>query len=145
MNTIYFDEPINISKNHFKNLEDFQLYIVKKLQKSELSHAHKEILNNRLLEVNENPENYILLKDLKSNIEKSEIALNKETLTLLKIQAEKVGENLINYMEKVLKEKANEFELSDDYKLMMDDLLEKHNKGELNYISEEAFFKRVKR
>ncbi len=70
MNTISFDEPINISKNHFKTLEDFQLYMVQKLQKSDLSDTHKEILDNRILEVNENPENYISLKELKSSIKR---------------------------------------------------------------------------
>lgn len=70
MKTISFDEPINISKSHFKTLEDFQLHIVEKLQKSELSDAHQEILNGRILEANENPENYISLNDLKSSIKR---------------------------------------------------------------------------
>ena len=70
MKTISFDEPINISKNHFKTLEDFQLHIIKNLEKAELSDAHKEILDKRILEVNENPENYLSLKDLKSTIKR---------------------------------------------------------------------------
>jgi len=145
MKTISFDEPINISKSHFKSLEDFQLYILGKLQKSELSDLHRELLDNRILEANEKPENYSTLKELKSNIEKKEISLEKETVALLKIQAEKNGQKIINYMEKVLKEKANEFELTVNYKSMMDNLLEKHNNGELNYISKEDFFKQIKR
>lgn len=64
---------------------------------------------------------------------RKEISLDNETLALLKIQAEKEGRKLKNYMEHVLKEKANEFELTDEYKAMMDDLLEKHEKGQLNY------------
>lgn len=71
MKTISFDEPINISKNHFKSLEDFQLHIVDKLQQSDLSNYHKEILDDRILEANENPENYISLKDLKSSIKRN--------------------------------------------------------------------------
>jgi len=145
MKTISFDEPINISKSHFKSLEDFQLYILGKLQKSELSDLHRELLDNRILEANEKPENYSTLKELKSNIEKKEISLEKETVALLKIQAEKNGQKIINYMEKVLKEKANEFELTVNYKSMMDNLLEKHNNGELDYISKEDFFKQIKR
>ena len=44
-------------------------------------------------------------------------------------------------MEHILKEKANSFELSDKYKVMMDDMLEKHKKDELKYISENEFRK----
>lgn len=145
MHTISFDEPINIKKNHFKNLEDFQLYIIQKLQNSELSEAHKEILDTRMLEVNENPENYISLKELKSSTKTKTVRLEIQTLSLLKIQAENEGEKLINYMEKILTNKANDFELSDDYKLMMDDLLEKHDKGELDFLNEETFFKSINR
>ncbi|APZ45452.1 hypothetical protein BW723_03675 [Polaribacter reichenbachii] len=70
MKTISFDEPINISKSHFKTLEDFQLHIVQKLQNSELSENHKEVLDTRILEVNENPENYISLSELKFSIKR---------------------------------------------------------------------------
>lgn len=44
-------------------------------------------------------------------------------------------------MEQILKEKANDFELTDEYKALMDDMLEKHYAGKLNYISEEEFRK----
>ncbi|WP_158838934.1 hypothetical protein [Polaribacter sp. L3A8] len=145
MKNISFNEPINISKNHFKNLEDFLSYIAQNSGEIELNDAHKEILDKRILEVNENPENYISLKNLKSSIVMRKVSLEPETLALLKFQAEKKGDKLINYMETILKEKAIEFELSDEYKLMMDDLLKKHDRKELNYISEEEFFKRVKR
>ncbi len=145
MNTITFDEPINISKNHFKTIEDFQIYMAQKLQKTELSKSHKEVLDAKTLEVNENSENYISLKELKSNLVRKEITLEEKTLASLKIQAEKEGEKTINYMERVLKEKANEFELTDDYKIMMDNLLDKHDKGQLEYTSKEDFFKKIKR
>ena len=68
MNTISFDEPINISKNHFKTLEDFQLYIIEKLQKEDLSDAHKTILDKRLLESKKHPNNFLTLETLKSSI-----------------------------------------------------------------------------
>ncbi|WP_339884005.1 hypothetical protein [Polaribacter vadi] len=142
MNKITFDEPINISKNHFKTIEDFQIYMAQKLQEIELSNTHKEVLDAKTLEVNEN---YISLKELKSNLVRKEIILEEKTLASLKIQAEKEGEKIINYMERVLKEKANEFELTDDYKIMMDNLLDKHDKGQLEYISKEDFFKKMKR
>ena len=145
MNKITFDELINISKNHFKTIEDFQIYMAQKLQETELSNTHKEVLDAKTLEVNENSENYISLKELKSNLVRKEIILEEKTLASLKIQAEKEGEKIINYMERVLKEKANEFELTDDYKIMMDNLLDKHDKGQLEYISKEDFFKKIKR
>ena len=70
MNTISFDEPLEISKSHFKSIEEFQLFLVEELQKSELSNNHKEILDDRLLEANENSEDYISLKKLKSSIKR---------------------------------------------------------------------------
>ncbi|MEN8881834.1 MAG: hypothetical protein ABF263_05840 [Polaribacter sp.] len=70
MKTISFDEPINISKNHFKTLEDFQLYIVEKLQNSGLNKNQKAILDERIIEANENPEDYISLQELKSSIKR---------------------------------------------------------------------------
>ncbi len=76
---------------------------------------------------------------------RKEVSLDKETLLLLQIQAEKQGRKLKNYLEHILKEKAHEFELSDEYKMMMDELLDKHEKGEINYISKEEFFSRTAR
>jgi len=79
------------------------------------------------------------------NRKRKEVTLDNETLTLLQIQAEKEGRKLKNYMEHVLREKANDFQLTDEYKVMMDEMLDKHEKGELNYISKETFFKRIAR
>jgi len=70
MTTISFDENINIPKNHFKTLEDFQLYIIQKLQRSELSPAHKKVIDNRLEEAEQNPTNFITLDTLKSSIKR---------------------------------------------------------------------------
>ncbi len=72
---------------------------------------------------------------------RKEVSLGSDTLALLKIQAEKEGRKLKNYMEHILREKANSFELTEDYKTTMDDILDKHNKGELDYISEVEFRK----
>ena len=70
---------------------------------------------------------------------RKEITLDAQTLSILQIQAEKQGRKLKNYMEQVLKEQANSFELTDEYKAMMDVMLDKHEKGELKYTSwEEA-------
>lgn len=75
------------------------------------------------------------------NKKRKEVSLERDTLVLLEIQAQKEGRKLKNYMEQVLREKANSFELTDEYKAMMDNLLEKHQKGELNYMSESEFRK----
>ncbi len=70
---------------------------------------------------------------------RKEITLDTQTLSILQIQAEKQGRKLKNYMEQVLKEQANSFELTDEYKAMIDVMLDKHEKGELKYTSwEEA-------
>lgn len=76
---------------------------------------------------------------------RKEVSLDNDTLTLLEIQAEKEGRKLKNYMEHILKEKANSLELTDEYKAMMDDMLDKHQKGELSYISESDFRSRTAR
>jgi len=70
---------------------------------------------------------------------RKEISLDSETLAMLQIQAEKQGRKLKNYMEQVLKEKANSFELTAEYKAMMDEILKEHKNGELKFTAwEEA-------
>ncbi|MFI0490601.1 hypothetical protein [Flavobacterium sp.] len=64
---------------------------------------------------------------------RKEITLDAQTLSILQFQAEKQGRKLKNYMEQVLKEQANSFELTDEYKAMMDAMLDKHEKGTLKY------------
>ncbi len=77
------------------------------------------------------------------NTKRKEISLDLDTIALLQIQAEKQGRKLKNYMEHILREKANSFEVTDEYKAMMDDLLNKHNEGSLKYISKQEFFNRI--
>jgi hypothetical protein len=72
---------------------------------------------------------------------RKEVTLSNDTLALLQIQAEKEGRKLKNYMEHILREKANSFELTDEYKAMMDDMLDKYQSGKLNYINESEFRK----
>lgn len=67
MTTISFEEPIEIPKKHFKNIEEFQLYIVNKLQETGLSPYHKSILDARLSDVNENPESYLTRDEWKAS------------------------------------------------------------------------------
>lgn len=66
---------------------------------------------------------------------RKEITLDTQTLSILQIQAEKQGRKLKNFMEQVLKEQANSFELTDEYKALMDEMLDKHEKGALKYTS----------
>ncbi|WP_435682628.1 hypothetical protein [Nonlabens sp.] len=70
-----------------------------------------------------------MLKDKK----RKEISLDPETISLLQSQAEKKGRKLKNYMEHILRERAHGEELSDSSKVMMDMLLDKNKKGELNF------------
>jgi hypothetical protein len=51
-----------------RRLEEFQLYVVQSLQTSELSSAHKKVLDERLAEAEKNPDNYISLDELKHSI-----------------------------------------------------------------------------
>ncbi len=70
MKIITFDENIKLEKNHFKTLEDFQIYIVQSLQTSDLSSAHKKVLDERLAEAEQNPDNFISLDELKTSIKR---------------------------------------------------------------------------
>ena len=72
---------------------------------------------------------------------RKEVAVGIDALALLKIQVEKEDIKLKNYMKHILPEKANSFELTDEYKIMMNDILDRHDKGELNYMSEAEFRK----
>jgi hypothetical protein len=76
---------------------------------------------------------------------RKDVSLENDTLALLKIQAEKEGRKLKNYMEHILREKANSFEFTKEYKVMRDGMLDKHNKEELNFISESDFRKQTAR
>ena len=77
------------------------------------------------------------------NRKRKEISLDSDTLALLQIQADIDGRKLKNYMEHILREKANSFELTDEYKAMMDEMLDKHEKGELNYTPWEEVKKQL--
>jgi len=70
MKTITFDENIKLKKNHFKTLEDFQIYVAQNLQASDLSSAHKKVLDERLAEAEQTPNNFISLDELKTSIKR---------------------------------------------------------------------------
>lgn len=76
---------------------------------------------------------------------RKEVTLDNQTMAILQIQADREGRKLKNYMEQILKEKANEFELTEEYKTLMDDMLDKHQNGKLNYTSWETFKAEISR
>jgi hypothetical protein len=71
MTSISFEEHIDRNKSHFKTLEEFQMYIFQNLQKSDLSDAHKIILDDRLKDAQQYPDSFITLKEVKSSFRKS--------------------------------------------------------------------------
>tara|TARA_R110002096_G_scaffold340965_2_gene534061 strand:+ start:928 stop:1176 length:249 start_codon:yes stop_codon:yes gene_type:complete len=78
---------------------------------------------------------------MKINKKRKEVVLDEHTITILKEKAEQQGRNLKNYMEFVLQENAYAFEPSEEYKLMMDKMIENHKKGTTNYTSWETIKK----
>ena len=77
---------------------------------------------------------------------RKEVTLDKQIVEKLKIQAMEDGRNLKNYLEKILTDKATEeFEITEGYMKMMDELLEKRAKGELNFTAWEEVKKKYKR
>ncbi len=68
MTTITIAENINLEKNHFQSVEEFQLYLLQIRSETDLSPAHKAILDERIADAEENPENSLSLDQLKANI-----------------------------------------------------------------------------
>ena len=76
---------------------------------------------------------------------RKEVSLDAQTLAILQIQADRDGRKLKNYMEQSLKEKATEFELTEEYKALMDEMLDKHNTGKVTYTSWDDFKAEISR
>ena len=74
---------------------------------------------------------------------RKQISLDRQTIENLQHQAEKSGKNLEEYMEHILLQQANKFEITDEYKAMMNEILEQHAKGEINYIPWEEAKKQI--
>jgi len=79
------------------------------------------------------------------NKKRKEVVLDGQTIAILEIQAKREGRKLKNYMEHVLRKKASDFELTDEYKVMMDEMLNKHKSGKLNYTPWEEVKKQLLR
>ncbi len=73
MYTITFDENINLSKRHFKNLEEFQMELLLHEEQAELSPEIIEILAERVKEADENPDNFLTLDELKRSIKRKNV------------------------------------------------------------------------
>ena len=81
---------------------------------------------------------------IKEKIRK-EVSLDKEIVEKLKIKAQEDGRNLKNYLEKILTDKANDdFVVTEGYMKMMDEMLEKKAKGELQFTPWEDVKKKFK-
>ena len=65
---------------------------------------------------------------------RKEVSLDKIVIERLKIKAQEDGRNLKNYLEKILTDNANDnFEITEGYKKMIDEMLEKREKGSVKY------------
>ena len=80
---------------------------------------------------------------MKINKNRKEVVLDENIIAILKEKAKQEGRNLKNYMEFVLQENANAFEPSEDYKTMMDMMIDKHKNGKTNYTSWETIKKEM--
>lgn len=78
-----------------------------------------------------------------STKKRKEVSLDLETISFLESQAHQAGRSLKNYMEHILIQKANDFELSDAYKAEIDKHWEKEKRGENVYLSQVEVEKRL--
>jgi hypothetical protein len=68
MTTIYFDENIELEKKHFKSLDDFQLHLLQLRNELELSDIHKRILDDRIIDADNNPNDFMDIQELRKSI-----------------------------------------------------------------------------
>lgn len=77
---------------------------------------------------------------------RKEVSLDKTIIEKLKIKAQEDGRNLKNYLEKVLTENVNDdFEITENYMKMIDEMLDKREKGLINFTSWEEVKKKFDR
>jgi len=69
---------------------------------------------------------------------RKEVALDANIIGLLELQAKREGRKLKNYMEHILNEKANHFQLIDDYKKMTDKTLDDFDKRNIKFKNWDA-------
>ncbi len=68
MNTITFDEDVNLSKSHFKNLEDLQMEILLMEERAKLSPEHIKILKEREQEADNATDEGLSWEEVKANL-----------------------------------------------------------------------------
>lgn len=68
MTTITINKDINLAKTNFDNLEELQEAILLLNIQKDISKEHKDILDSRIKELEQNPNNFISLKELKRSI-----------------------------------------------------------------------------
>ena len=68
MTTITIAENIDLKKNHFESVEEFQMHLMLIQSEAELSPGHKTILDERLEEAEKNPANFLTVDQLKAGI-----------------------------------------------------------------------------
>ncbi len=74
------------------------------------------------------------------------IELDDKTIEILKKQAKLEKRSLKNYLEFMIEDRALHFaEPSEEYKAMMDEMLEMNKKGQIKWISSEEVRKRYGR
>lgn len=75
---------------------------------------------------------------------RKEVTLDVQTVERLKILAQEEGRSLKNYMEKVLNKNAEpDFEVTEEYKKMIDDFHERDRKSEMKWIALEDFKRKI--
>ena len=80
-----------------------------------------------------------------STKKRKEVVLDFDTIELLELQAKKEGRKLKNYMEHILREKANDFQFSEDYKNKMDKTLTDFDKGAIKFTDWDTIKNKLKK
>ncbi len=73
MHTITFDENINLSKRHFKNLEELQMELLLREEQAELSPEIIEILAEREKEADNATDDGLTWEEIKANIRRKNV------------------------------------------------------------------------
>lgn len=76
---------------------------------------------------------------------RKEVSLDSQVIEKLKSKAQREGRNLKNYMEKILMDEANNFEISETQKNKLDQLLAKYESGKMVFLTEEEFKSKINR
>ena len=70
MTTITISESINLEKNHFESIEEFQNHLLLIKEQGQLSEEHQAIIDERLQDEKLNPNHHLSLEELKQSIKR---------------------------------------------------------------------------